>query len=471
MGDEVKPGAAIAKQPDAASSSGVTAVPAGAEGLDQADAATGAAALSSEGLAAGAEPVAMPAAVADMPAATQITPETPQALTGPEVSGPEVMEPAAPAAIPAAAGDRIASRRADTPRGETLAAALSAASPPGATASVAPIAPRPRRGGFIAPLVGGALAAVLGYGLAHYDVLQLRQGLEPNQLEARFADLESKLAAAEAAAAQGQEAISRADAAMAKAEANAEAAGNSGADSAQLAELQAQLAGLAKEVAQRPTATGEGGASAAALAALQAQVEQLRDAQQGADPAAVRAMVAQELQAKVDATLAEAETQAQGLRDGAAADVARSALREAIASGRPFAAELSAANISDLPAALTARAELGLPALSDLAARFPDLARLALDAAIRADAGEGLGDKAWSLMRLGLGARSLTPREGTDADAVLSRAEAAVQAGNLTTALQELQGLPAAAKTVMAEWISEAQARIDAEAALAALSQ
>jgi hypothetical protein len=55
--------------------------------------------------------------------------------------------------------------------------------------------------------------------------------------------------------------------------------------------------------------------------------------------------------------------------------------------------------------------------------------------------------------------RSLTPRAGDSPDAILSRAEAAVGAGDLAGAIAELNTLPPAAQAAMADWIKAATAR------------
>ncbi len=81
------------------------------------------------------------------------------------------------------------------------------------------------------------------------------------------------------------------------------------------------------------------------------------------------------------------------------------------------------------------------------------------------DAGGGVG----AFLRRQLSIRSTAPREGTDPDAVLARAEAALGQGRLGVALREVEGLPEPARAAMAGWIAEAEARAGAEAALAGL--
>jgi len=65
----------------------------------------------------------------------------------------------------------------------------------------------------------------------------------------------------------------------------------------------------------------------------------------------------------------------------------------------------------------------------------------------------------------------VAPREGDDADAILSRAEAAVRSGDLDAALSELSGLPDVAKSALSEWQSRAQTRLEAKTAADGLVQ
>ena len=70
-----------------------------------------------------------------------------------------------------------------------------------------------------------------------------------------------------------------------------------------------------------------------------------------------------------------------------------------------------------------------------------------------------------------LGARSVTPQEGEGPDAVLSRAEAAVAAGKLQEALNDLSALPETARNALSRWEAAANARVAAVTAAADLAQ
>jgi hypothetical protein len=146
-------------------------------------------------------------------------------------------------------------------------------------------------------------------------------------------------------------------------------------------------------------------------------------------------------------------------------------LRSAIDNGKPLnpaLEELEISGVDDLPDPLTGPAENGVVTMSNLQERFPSAARDALAVARQSGGAEdGFG----GFLKRQLGARSVAPREGSDPDAVLSRAEAAVRDGRLTDALAEIDTLPEDAKAAMNDWLSDAQTRQAAEAAVDAVSQ
>ena len=70
-----------------------------------------------------------------------------------------------------------------------------------------------------------------------------------------------------------------------------------------------------------------------------------------------------------------------------------------------------------------------------------------------------------------MGVRSLAPREGDDPDAILSRAQAAVTAGEIEGALAEIVMLPPDGQSAMTDWVTAARARLDALAAASGLAE
>lgn len=317
----------------------------------------------------------------------------------------------------------------------------------------------PRRSGagaFLGTVLGGALVFAAGFGLARFQPDLLPVG--------SAADLSVTVQAQGAEIAALKEALANAPAAAPDpALADRLAALEERVQSAPATDLEARLAALEA----RPAATG--GADPAALDALRAEVEALK----AGGPAAAQA---NDLAAAAEARLAEVQAAADALRaetEAATAATRRAAaltrLSAALESGAPFAAALAELG-GDVPPVLADAAQSGLPSLAALQDRFPEAARLALDAAIHADMGASWTERVGNFLKVQTGARSLTPREGDDPDAILSRAEAAVAAGDLPAALAEIAALPAPAQEAMADWTAAATARVQAADAIAALA-
>lgn len=331
-------------------------------------------------------------------------------------------------------------------------------------ASPAPVTAAPaRRGGFFPALFGGVLAAAGGFAVSHYNLLDLRRGPDPSAVEARLAALDDGLAAASKQAASSAKAAE-------EALALAQTPSQSQTDPAALTDLGDRLTKVEATLTQLGEVSSvDGGIPPAAFAALEAEVAELRKLGQASDPEETRKLIESELAAQSQAAIAAAEAEAAALKEAAEREAAEIAMKTAVTQGQPLAASLAALGVTEPPAVLQKYAETGLPSLAALQESFADHARAALEASLQVTGGDTFGDKAWSLLRQSTGARSLTPQEGADPDAVLSRAEEAVRQGNLPLALQELQGLPAEGQAEMKDWVQHVQDRIDAEAALAAL--
>ncbi|WP_374645887.1 COG4223 family protein [Tabrizicola sp.] len=324
-------------------------------------------------------------------------------------------------------------------------------SAPADPAAVPPPSPPPRRGpGILGPLLGGALAALGGFALSHYNVFGLVPPPTPPADLAPLAQADQDQAAALAALRSEVGTVATRLAAL-------EGAPASQPDTARLDDLDQRLAAI-------ESLPQDGDAGTAALAARLAKLEQ----QLSAQPAAAD-------QAEVDAALARlAEAEAEASRRAEEATAAAEAaahkarldqLREAVASGVPFEAELAALNDPDLAASLSPHAA-GIATLAALQADFPEAARQALQLA-RANAPDtGWGARLTDFLAAQTGARSLTPREGDDPDAVLSRAEFALSEGRLADALAEVKTLPEPIRAPLADWSARAEARLTVLAAL-----
>ncbi len=320
-----------------------------------------------------------------------------------------------------------------------------------------PVAAAPRRRSVFWPLAaGGALAAGLGAGGTFYlaqtmpELLHLgtSAGVEQrlSDLSARLEALTGQVAAlpASADAARLEELGSGLKSAQAQLATLAEAAGKPAPDPG-LAALEQRL----KALEEAPPATA---------AMTPSQSDQAAREAEAAARAAEEAARAQEAKAAAKVRLADAQ---------AALGTLRAALESGAAYG-PALTPLTDAGLT-VPETLISQSG-GVPTLAALRAAFPDAARDALSLSLSETAGEGMWDRTTAFLQSQTHARSLTPRAGTDPDAVLSRAEAALAAGDLATAVKELAGLPPQGQARMAEWIGLAGRRTDAEAALAALA-
>lgn len=188
-----------------------------------------------------------------------------------------------------------------------------------------------------------------------------------------------------------------------------------------------------------------------ASAALEQQLREFR-----AELDAVTAAARAEVEA-AQARAAEIEQEAQKAAELAARQAALTELRAALESGAPFAGVLE--RLPDAPKALTAVAGEGVATLAELQQAFPDAARRALQSVQDVPENASWSDRATAFLRRHTNARSLSPREGDDPDAVLSRVEAALRAGKLGTAIAEAEALPAPAVSALEEWLDRARAR------------
>lgn len=334
-----------------------------------------------------------------------------------------------------------------------------AADAPETEASVQPATPQApvKKTGFVPVALGGVVAAALGFGVSQY-IGPLSSEKDPAlaQLEAMVASQSEQIETLLAAQSDAQAALTAVEDAASGTASNVEgltgavAAVNARIDDAAgaLATLDGRLAVIEKNPISQNLPS-------AALKAYEREVEELK--------AAV---------AEQRAEAASMEENAKLTAQQALARAALSRVLSALDSGAPYRVALTdfaAATGSAVPGALETHADEGVVSLASLQNSFPNAARKALAAARNGEEAEG--NKLTSFFKAQLGARSVTPQEGDGADAVLSRAEAALRAGRVTDALAELSSLPDPAKAAFADWSAEAEARQAAFAAGETLSQ
>lgn len=329
--------------------------------------------------------------------------------------------------------------------------------------------------GFVPLVLGGVVAAGLGFGLARFAVPDGWPMPDASQLQAQLTQQADEITALRAelqampkddgASVVLQELGAVRDTATAALEA-AEAARLASANMPNTAggevlvpRLEA-LEGRIAAIESRPAAGGA--ADPALLSSLSAEIDSLRTG------LAAQKTAAEALLSEAEAVRADAVAKAQSVL----LQAALTKIEASILDGTPFTEPLTMLVDAGLPvpAILSENAENGLPTQAALIDGFDEPARSALEQSLRGNMGSTWSDRVGSFLRSQTGARSLTPREGSDPDAILSRANAAVVAGDLKTALIEIATLSESAQTALADWVKQANLRIDAQAATVALA-
>lgn len=323
------------------------------------------------------------------------------------------------------------------------------------------------RTGFWPVALGGVVAAGIGAAATIWALPHLPAGWLPED----SAQLDPAAIQAEAVAAAQDAAQQRFDELSAQIEVAAPAGEPaSPEDLAQIDELRQELADMrariddqASRIEAFQNLTGIDAETAARMTALAGQAETLEQ-QIAAAADEARSQIAT---VQAEATRLQEAAEASTRRAEAVAAVA--ALQAALDRGVTAAdagAALTGAGI-DTPEAL----QRDVPSLASLQEGFAEASRSALRAALGEDSASG-GNVVTNFLRAQTGARSVEPREGSDTDAILSRANAHVEAGHIGVALDEMGALAGTARNApaMAAWLQSANAYRDAQDALSALS-
>lgn len=156
----------------------------------------------------------------------------------------------------------------------------------------------------------------------------------------------------------------------------------------------------------------------------------------------------------------------------ASAALALGALRRVSDSGEPFAAELSvlAAYVPEGRDMATLRryADTPVPSAKKLADEFAPAARDAIAAAHR-DAAKNPWQKLGARFGNLISVRPAAPVAGDSVEAIISRAEAQVEAGDVGAGVTELEALPDPAREAMSPWMQQAASRVAVDQAIASL--
>lgn len=255
-------------------------------------------------------------------------------------------------------------------------------------------------------------------------------------------------------------------------------AATTGIDQQTLDNAVGQLATRIQQLEERPQAAAA--APAEPDPRIAQLTEQLGQVQQRVDAVGSEVQAAGQIRQDVDALKQELSTVNQAVesrRDAATAAqalvLAAGQLRSALAAGQPFQQELQSvravasgdAQVTQPLEAVAGYAAKGVPTQPQLTDRFTAMA----SDIVRAD-NQGEGND-WVEQVTGKIATLVTVRRaggdavGDGASAVVARAEAALQAGNLGGAVNELAALKGPAAQVAAPWIADAKARLAANEA------
>ena len=340
----------------------------------------------------------------------------------------------ASSAKPAAEPSKVSAAKAAPEENSKTPTPAAAKNQPDVTAKKPKTAPA-QQNSFLPLALGGLVAGVIGFAVATFTAPQTDDSLA-NQVAAQsstIAGLEQRLADLPETDLSGIE-TALADLTV------------------RLDEIEARPIGVAAP-------SGDVSAVSADMEALRAQIAEMTDA-------------AQTELAQARAAAASIEENAASAARNSAARAALSRVQTALESGAPIGAalgDLEEATGDTAPDALIV-AQDGVPTLASLQEQFPEAARAALATArsegVAGEETSGFG----AFLRTQFDVRSTAPREGNDADAILSRAEAAVRTGRLSDALAEVSALPEVARAAMSDWLALAETRASAVAAADILS-
>jgi len=239
-----------------------------------------------------------------------------------------------------------------------------------------------------------------------------------------------------------------------------------------------------KVLSDRLAELEQGGGQVGALAARIEEIEKAKTAagqgtapDVGPDPkvtAALDAMAARlkRLEQETDGKAADF--------DGAAARaivLATAQLRDAVREGTPFTADLDALKaladgrpaITQILQTLTPHADLGVSTLAVLRTRFATLAGPIVNAAGTAEGDGWFAEAAARLASLVTIRRVGNTAPDDSIDALVSRVDALLAAGDLRSAVEALMLLKGKPAEVVAPWLRSAEARLAAEKAVANL--
>ncbi|CAD7042760.1 membrane protein [Pseudorhizobium endolithicum] len=220
--------------------------------------------------------------------------------------------------------------------------------------------------------------------------------------------------------------------------------------------LTARIDGLEAALAERAQDSG----AEDRFAAIEQQLTEIRTATQST--VSENAVLLEQLQARLDA--AEAKLNEPGAEEAAARAIAAAALKAAVDRGSSFGTELetfaAVAPDGQIAERLRPYSDEGVPTRAQLVERFSAARDRIVDAAAAPEQDQGIAGRLMSSALSVVKVRRTGDVEGDSPDAIVSRMEAALDAGDLPAAAAEWDTLPQEAKDASADFRRALDARI-----------
>lgn len=353
-------------------------------------------------------------------------------------------------------------------------------------------------------VLGGLVALLIAGGLQWAGVLPSLRNAEPvdlSPLQARIDDLAAQVETMQGAApAVPDDLASKLDAAEASATANRDAIAAAEGDLSALQERVTALtdtisSGGAGENAGLEALSERTGAIETSLADLSSRLDAIEasgpasgDGAASQDVAAMQEDVASlrsgvdtlgqsldEARARIDTMASRLDKVESDIEAGAgsrvAAAIAASALKSAADRGGGFMSELEAyasvANDQDTVAALRDYAASGVPTVSQLSERFPQVANRIVAAANGVGADAGIVDRLTASARSLVQVRPVGEVEGDRPGEIAARMEVALKDGDLSRVVSQWETLPEPAQEASSEFIADVKARNELDTLIA----
>ena len=340
----------------------------------------------------------------------------------------------------------------------------------------------------------GAFKETAGIGLLEERIAKLESAPETEDKTASLEALEQRLAALESKTPQTPPEVTALSERVARLETSlksmAEVAkeGGSVADAAsisrQINEAEQRLDAKIESKIQSAL-DAKGGTTAdtkaiedlkAEIAEIDAKLKALAEAKLGSDQAAQllpEITVLDERLGRIESTLpalVNAVDEGSAETKKATLAIAFASLREAVNEGRPYTSELSTLAVLS-PGALDLGSlldyeETGIPTLRALTSSFGTLRDEALADEPASDEGSVLSQLLGSAESLVKIRRIDEAAEGDSPDAVLARAGAKLDKGDLDAAVTEVQALQGPSAKIFEQWLEDGRARLDARGTL-----